>query len=48
MLRYNKSANLAQAMKQFDSRQLDYFRKAESRLKAVFFCQVRAEELPLL
>ena len=47
MLRYNKSAKLAQSMKQFDSRQLDYFRMAESRLEALFFGRARAEDLPL-
>ena len=47
MLRYNKSAKLAQSMKQFDRGQLDYFATAESRLEALFFGQALAEELPL-
>ena len=47
MLRYNKSAKLAQSMKQFDRRQLDYFATAESRLEALFFGQALTEELPL-
>ena len=47
MLRYNKSAKLAQSLKQFSSRQLDYFRTAESRLEALFFGRVRAEDLQL-
>ena len=47
MLRYNKSAKLAQAMKQFDRQQLDFFGIAESRLEALFFGQARAAELPL-
>ena len=47
MLQYNKSAKLAQSMKQFDRRQLDYFATAESRLEALFFGLALAEELPL-
>ena len=47
MLRYNKSAKLAQVLKQFDARQLDYFRACESRLEALFFGQAKAEDLQL-
>ena len=47
MLRYNKSAKLAQSMKQFDRRQLDYFATAESRLEALFVGQALVEELSL-
>ena len=47
MLRYNMSAKLAQSMKQFNRRQLDYFATVESRLEALFFGQALAEELPL-
>ena len=47
MLWYNKSAKLAQAMKQFNRRQLDYFTTAESRLEALFVGQALVEELPL-
>ena len=47
MPRYNKSAKLAQAMEQFDIRQLDFFRMPKSKLEALFFGQARAEQLPL-
>ena len=47
MLRYNKAATLAQSLKQFDAKQLAFFRAAEARLEALFLAQVKAEDLPL-
>ena len=47
MMRYNKSAKLAQVLKQFDDKQMAYFRSAERRLEALFFAQDKEGELPL-
>ena len=41
MLGYDRSAKLAQSLKQFDSRQLDCYSTAESRLEALFFGRVQ-------
>jgi integrase len=47
MMRYNRAAKLAQSMKGFDRRQLDFFMAAEKQLEALFFGRVLPESLPL-
>ena len=47
LLRYNRAAKLAQAMKQFDQRQCDFFEAAERQLEALFSGKVAPESLRL-
>ena len=47
MLRYNKAAKLAQVLKQFDEKQLQYFRNAEALLEDLFFGKAKVEDLVL-
>ena len=47
MLRYNKAAKLAQSMKPFDRRQLEFFEAAGKHLEGLFSGKVPPESIPL-
>ena len=47
MLRYNKAAKLAQSMKPFDRRQLEFFEAADKHLEGLFSGKVPPESIPL-